>query len=66
MYECFSCKKLDVFEDETYRIERKELITAARKSKARVAQAKNNEITSSDLDYWIKCTGLRLYITANN
>jgi hypothetical protein len=40
LYECFSRKKLDVFEDETYRIERKEPIKAARKSKARVAQAK--------------------------
>jgi hypothetical protein len=50
MYECFSREKLDIFEDETYRIERKEPITAARKSKARVAQAKNNEITPSDLD----------------
>lgn len=25
LYECFSRKKLDIFEDETYRIERKEL-----------------------------------------
>lgn len=32
MYECFSRKKLDIFEDETYRIERKETITAARKN----------------------------------
>ena len=40
LYECFSRKKLDIFEDETYRIERKEPITAARKSKARVGQAK--------------------------
>ena len=32
MYECFSRKKLDIFEDETYRIERKEPITAARKN----------------------------------
>ena len=30
-YECFSRKKLDVFEDETYRIERKALIKATRK-----------------------------------
>jgi len=50
LYECFSRKKLDIFEDETYRIERKEPITATRKSIARVAQAKNNEITSSEPD----------------
>jgi len=42
LYECFSRKKLDIFEDETYRIERKDLIVAPRKSKARVAQAKKN------------------------
>lgn len=30
LYECFSRKKLDIFEDETYRIERKKKITAVR------------------------------------
>jgi len=35
MYECFSRKKLDIFEDETYRIERKEPIIAARKNPKR-------------------------------
>jgi hypothetical protein len=50
LYECFSRKKLDVYEDETYRIERKEPITATRKSKARVAQAKNKKITPTEPD----------------
>ena len=32
--ECFSRKKLNIFEDETYRIERKELIKAARQNQS--------------------------------
>lgn len=32
LYECFSRKKMDIFEDETYRIERKKLIKATRQT----------------------------------
>jgi len=40
LYECFSRKKNDVFEDETYRIERKKPITAAQNPKAGAARQK--------------------------
>ena len=33
LYDCFSRKKQNIFEDETYRIERKKPITSVRKSK---------------------------------